>query len=1177
VAVWAGKIQLHSLQLDVQAVNQELTRQAKETPNLAVPFRVVDGSFESLQVDVPWARISSKPVVLRARGLHVVIEPFDHWKHGAGGGNGGGKKKETTRVSARRRRETSSEFFECDAVEEEEEEQHEKGEEKDCDDEIDDDDDDNDDDEQDSDHESSMDTPRTTTSTPGMRKKNKKRRPHKNRLKHAIDEQDNDERYHSLEMAEEARQRMNAIRKLGGALDHVQEDDPSQPQPPQLPSQLYGEESTTGTTREASSATGFKARLVRRIIENLQLEIDQVEFQIKGQGCNLGASIDKFTVFTTDKDGNKSFIDRVSNSKNILKSFLYKALDLRGLSVYCDEEQYRTPSYLSQPYRPMEEDRYGKKTFMLSPLSFRARLRQSDCVKCIDFPKYLLSAELPTVSVRLTRMQLEMIHGIMKQISEKKHVVRPLFPEYRPDVPITSKSAKLWWKYAVRSIGRITRKRSWVEFYLAYKKRKRYIDLFKRYMYSADCSWLRPLRISDRAEMDEIECDKSISTQGIMAWRNIADAQAELEMKKYEERQELKKSVAKTTPKKKMSFRSMLFGKKDADAADRTLLYSPKSEDDKDEPPISLTDAEMRELDALALESASAELALSSDSMLCDVTFEMGSFTVDLITFASAPLASLEMGTVLSYFKANADGSFKSTFSLSSLDLHDRITRKSLFPVVIRSLQSSKSDLSFDTFQNAIEVKLTKARNGDQHLEAKIVSYEIVACDFLMKELRKFVTIGKDSSYRKTAPSNPILQYSISGGADLFYDADELGGTTILASTILQDIDQLAKSLTMDQKQPSNFKDKFASAFAEAWKNKLARETIWSVQVDLHAPILVLPQSCIDPSATTLVVDLGTFHMKYGKDLATNVRYWFHQNDQGGSADMKVDNCTMELEHFSLTLTRAGTKDWLRARIDQDKTTEFYESVIDPVTFTLDVGLENGGIQRKCVFGNLEQISLVVSQSQIKRVVSLLSHWSNTMNSVSGKNDENAGVKIFSEDKVCSESVPSSTGKASLRSSTVKGRGRNVGSSDLLHLSFVLKELKVKIVNAKDESLEARLLMATASSTHSDDGSSCIRIRMGHFWVIDYLGGGFPRMQRLVAHSRLPLPPHHYAQEGNYAILESFHSSDCLPIDSLADLKIRKSTHENFENIVDSPFSAGGENVTVTIIDANFSALYLHW
>eukprot|EP00979_Chaetoceros_neogracilis_P000362 scaffold86_cov169-Chaetoceros_neogracile.AAC.5 len=67
VAVWAGKIELQSLQLDVLAVNRELARQAAEAPNLAIPFRIVDGSFESLRVDVPWARITSKPVVLRAK------------------------------------------------------------------------------------------------------------------------------------------------------------------------------------------------------------------------------------------------------------------------------------------------------------------------------------------------------------------------------------------------------------------------------------------------------------------------------------------------------------------------------------------------------------------------------------------------------------------------------------------------------------------------------------------------------------------------------------------------------------------------------------------------------------------------------------------------------------------------------------------------------------------------------------------------------------------------------------------------------------------------------------------------------------------------------------------------------------------------------------------------------
>ena len=40
LAVWSGKIELHGLELDVDAVNAELDRQAALTPNLAIPFRV---------------------------------------------------------------------------------------------------------------------------------------------------------------------------------------------------------------------------------------------------------------------------------------------------------------------------------------------------------------------------------------------------------------------------------------------------------------------------------------------------------------------------------------------------------------------------------------------------------------------------------------------------------------------------------------------------------------------------------------------------------------------------------------------------------------------------------------------------------------------------------------------------------------------------------------------------------------------------------------------------------------------------------------------------------------------------------------------------------------------------------------------------------------------------------
>ena len=75
VAVWSGKIELQSLQLDVAAVNSELSRRAHEAPNLASPFRVCEGRFEKVQLDVPWARLSSRPVVFRASGLWVYMEP----------------------------------------------------------------------------------------------------------------------------------------------------------------------------------------------------------------------------------------------------------------------------------------------------------------------------------------------------------------------------------------------------------------------------------------------------------------------------------------------------------------------------------------------------------------------------------------------------------------------------------------------------------------------------------------------------------------------------------------------------------------------------------------------------------------------------------------------------------------------------------------------------------------------------------------------------------------------------------------------------------------------------------------------------------------------------------------------------------------------------------------------
>eukprot|EP00957_Ditylum_brightwellii_P085144 6473828-Ditylum_brightwellii.AAC.1 len=163
VAVWSGKIELNALQLDIDAVNNELKRKAMEAPNLAIPFRVLEGSFDSLKVKVPWTGLTSRPVTLHARRLNVLVEAYDH----LGGEN------ESERP--------------------------------------------------------------TTASSPKKGSKKKK-----------------EQRSKSLVLADDSRLRYNAVQKLALVEDDEGAEDSS----------------------KKESDSGFGARLVRRIIENLQFEVE---------------------------------------------------------------------------------------------------------------------------------------------------------------------------------------------------------------------------------------------------------------------------------------------------------------------------------------------------------------------------------------------------------------------------------------------------------------------------------------------------------------------------------------------------------------------------------------------------------------------------------------------------------------------------------------------------------------------------------------------------------------------------------------------------------------------------------------------------------------------------------------------------------------------------------------
>jgi hypothetical protein len=1037
VAVWKGQIELQSLELDIESINAELDRQAAESPNLALPFRVVSGGFGNFQVDVPWSRITSQPVVLRANSLSVVMEPFDRISH--------------------------------------------------------------------ADH-------------LAIDEKSEERRIQK------IQKQ----REQNLKAHDEYRQRANALRKL--AADDVLRDEGSDDDKQQ-------------------HKAGFGERLVRRIIENLQVDINDVHISLKGSGSSAGVVLGSLSLFTTDVNGKRTFVDRTKDAS----SFLFKVLQIDGLGVYLDEA--------ASPFLRRSKD--DDHDFILAPLSFQARLRQADSSKCIEFPKYLLKSELSNLSILLSRTQLELGKKIAVVMSPSANVARPLFPEYRPLTRISKESAKDWWIYAFRCVGRLDRRRSWMEFFRAFQKRKQYIPLYKRHAHSDECPWLSPLDEDEKAQLFELEHDRSISFEGIMAWRNMADAQADREQLKYDANLNKKKKEAG-------GIMAAFFGSTDVRKADS----------DEEEPPIALSVDEMKELEAISLDQAS-EAELSDDSRLCDVSFVLGSFRVNLIGHNLKQVAELDMGTVSTSFDANADGSYIFGLNLQSLEVHDKVTPKSVFPTILQNVGRHEDGV--------FKVSMRKAKNGDQKVSLSLVAFEAVSSPLLITEIKRFFSLSNGAPGHSGTHKNPVLRESLSGTIDLFYDAEPGEASKI---DIGKTEDHAATGEVLS--------DKLSSAMIDAWKNKTRQKAKWTVDCDLHAPILVVPEACTSPMANVLVIDLGHLRLKYGQDESSaKVTGWFETERRLGKQYEALDIGFLSISELTFSIGKVGDDFW-RQSTGKSKNA----AVIEPLTASLDFGVETQSEgPRICAFGMIPSIDISVSPLQISSVLAVYSGWKPVLKefSRSGETDTpfkdvgpGAGITIVDEgtgddnsEGTVEAEVPSKrmTEFFSARGSLLGGAGESskdaVDAFTSLHFEVSLTKFSVKVLGDTGQGVEAHLVSVSASVSLMSNGVLSSRLCMGWFWILDRLAYDAVRKQRLIAHSNLPLTADEFAKDEKYDVLGELQkigvfdksyegSSDLADITVIVDGSSQEAETDLFSRDV----SSIDAHVT---LNANLSSLYLHW
>ena len=124
----------------------------------------------------------------------------------------------------------------------------------------------------------------------------------------------------------------------------------------------------------------------------------------------------------------------------------------------------------------------------------------------------------------------------------------------------------------------------------------------------------------------------------------------------------------------------------------------------------------------------------------------------------------------------------------------------------------------------------------------------------------------------------------------------------------------------------------------DAWNGKNKNRQKWRMDFDISAPILILPENCTDPNATVLICNFGRFNFRYGTDaLSSSVTQWFNDRQRPHKMDSEVDHLKLEMNDLFFTISSVGVaKDGL-----DGANTDVSGSVIQPISFTLDVGLEH--------------------------------------------------------------------------------------------------------------------------------------------------------------------------------------------------------------------------------------------
>jgi vacuolar protein sorting-associated protein 13A/C len=712
--------------------------------------------------------------------------------------------------------------------------------------------------------------------------------------------------------------------------------------------ELLKERNTEGMSDEEQQKNqSFTASLVTAIVDNVQVTVKNIHIRYEdsiadpGHPFALGVTLADFSAVSTDENWKPTFIQGNAAST-------HKLATLGSLAVYWDtdskligtgkgsdtrDEQHIDQSEFIEKVKGMivrgDNPELGDHQYILKPISGRAGLEMDKSGK-IDRPKMkarLLFDELGFIidedQYRDALMLVDLFHYFIRHQEYKKFQ-----PKSSP-----KEDPAGWLKFAGQAVlDKIhdkNRKWSWAYFAERRDDRLRYIELFKKKKRD------EKLTPDEAKDLDQLE--RKLTYEDLRFWRSLA-------------RNELRKeNVGVKKPPPKQTWSSWVWGAK-------------KEEQHDDE--AQMSEQQRKELyDAISWDEKQAiteavDMPREYVKMEVNMSLRTGSFTLKRDPHgASKEILRLLFDSFSTQFLQRTDSMFVKV-ALEGMRLYDGTTEGSLFPqiITIKDAPPVPDEQRFEEL-NDDETSKNDAKEDDE--EEK-----------------------EDPFFQLSFENNPL-----DGSADTALTMKLKGMEFVYNPRFVVEVAKFFKPPERHMESIGALMET-AGATIEGIRQQtraglefaLTEHKTINAQLDLQAPLIIIPDSVTKKSSNCLILDAGHVSVTSElvdkdtlRDIQAKQQHQYTDEDFRKLENLMYDKFNLKLQSTQVLI--GPSIEETRAQLDENTSSRDFH-IVDRINMDFKIEIcivpKASDLTKFRVSGNLPILHASISDAKYKNLMKLI-------------------------------------------------------------------------------------------------------------------------------------------------------------------------------------------------------------